>query len=220
MGFISEMCMCCQWQLNVCFSFHADRAIRHRACSLRDMAQALLKAELDPEFERLCHEITQSRKLRGECLCRHVHSPENPGLRVFVATWTVQKTQGWVSVTINTLQKTQGWVSLSPLTHSRELRGECLCHYVHSRELGGECLCRHVHSRELRGECLCCHVHSPENSGVSLMACAQSRKLRGRCLCYRVCMVFEGLKSLGKMGKAFQGLESLWKFVNLWFSEC
>ena len=47
-------------------NFCADRAIRHRACSLRDMAQALLKAELDPEFERLCHEITQSRLSRGK----------------------------------------------------------------------------------------------------------------------------------------------------------
>ena len=43
----------------------ADRAIRHRACALRDTAQALLKAELDPEFERVCQEITQSRKRRG-----------------------------------------------------------------------------------------------------------------------------------------------------------
>ncbi|KAL8581462.1 hypothetical protein ACOMHN_004347 [Nucella lapillus] len=42
-----------------------DRGIRHRACALRDMAQALLKAELDPDFERLCQEIEQSRKTRG-----------------------------------------------------------------------------------------------------------------------------------------------------------
>ncbi|KAK7100039.1 hypothetical protein V1264_023048 [Littorina saxatilis] len=42
-----------------------DRAIRHRACALRDMAQALLRDELDPEFERLCQEITESRKRRG-----------------------------------------------------------------------------------------------------------------------------------------------------------
>nr|KAG5711753.1 hypothetical protein BaRGS_023517 [Batillaria attramentaria] len=42
-----------------------DRAIRHRACALRDTALALFKAELDPEFERICQEITQSRKRRG-----------------------------------------------------------------------------------------------------------------------------------------------------------
>ena len=247
MGFISELCMCCQWQLNVCFSFHVDRAIRHRACSLRDMAQALLKAELDPEFERLCHEITQSRKLRGECLCQHVHSPENPGLPVFVATWTVQKTQRWVSVLPLTPSRELGGECLCRHVHSRELRGECLCRHVRSRELRGECLCRHVHSRELRGECLCrhvhsrelrgeclcchvhsrelrgeclcCHVHSPDNSGVSLnlMACAQSRKLRGRCLCYRVCMVFEGLWKFEKNGKSFS---RPWKSVKTEWGLC
>ncbi|PVD23589.1 hypothetical protein C0Q70_16861 [Pomacea canaliculata] len=42
-----------------------DRAIRHRACALRDTAEALLKAELDPDFEKICQEITQSRKRRG-----------------------------------------------------------------------------------------------------------------------------------------------------------
>lgn len=42
-----------------------DRAIRHRACALRDMAQALLKAELDPDFEKICQEIEASRKNRG-----------------------------------------------------------------------------------------------------------------------------------------------------------
>ena len=59
----------------------ADRAIRHRACSLRDMAQALLKAELDPEFERLCHEITQSRKLRGKCLYHRESNQNAHGVR-------------------------------------------------------------------------------------------------------------------------------------------
>lgn len=44
---------------------YADRAIRHRACALRDTAEALLKAELDPDFEKICQEITQSRKRRG-----------------------------------------------------------------------------------------------------------------------------------------------------------
>ena len=263
MGFISELCMCCQWQLNVCFSFHVDRAIRHRACSLRDMAQALLKAELDPEFERLCHEITQSRKLRGECLCQHVHSPENPGLPVFVATWTVQKTQRWVS--------------LLPLTPSRELGGECLCRHVHSREFRGVfvAMCTPENSGVSVFVAMCAPENSgvsvfvamctpensgvsvfvamctPENSGVSVFVAMCTPENSGVSVFVAMCTVqiiqgclwiwwhvhspenwgvgvfvtgfawsLKVFESLRKMGKAFQGLESLWKLsgvcASLW----
>ncbi|XP_004607818.2 ATPase family AAA domain-containing protein 2 [Sorex araneus] len=42
-----------------------DRLIRHRACALRDTAYAIIKGELDEDFERLCEEIQESRKKRG-----------------------------------------------------------------------------------------------------------------------------------------------------------
>ncbi|KAJ6663155.1 hypothetical protein lerEdw1_010748 [Lerista edwardsae] len=42
-----------------------DRLIRHRACSLRDTAYAIIKAEMDEDFEQLCEEIQESRKKRG-----------------------------------------------------------------------------------------------------------------------------------------------------------
>lgn len=42
------------------------RAIRHRACTLKDTTHALLNAELDPEFEKLCEDIAESRKKRGK----------------------------------------------------------------------------------------------------------------------------------------------------------
>lgn len=41
----------------------ADKLIRHRACSLRDNAYALIKAELDSDFEDKCREISKSRKV-------------------------------------------------------------------------------------------------------------------------------------------------------------
>ncbi|KAK0178077.1 hypothetical protein PV328_002058 [Microctonus aethiopoides] len=41
----------------------ADKLIRHRACSLRDHAYALIKAELDSDFEDKCREISRNRKL-------------------------------------------------------------------------------------------------------------------------------------------------------------
>lgn len=40
----------------------ADKLIRHRACSLRDNAYALIKAELDSDFEDKCREISKNRK--------------------------------------------------------------------------------------------------------------------------------------------------------------
>nr|XP_025726856.1 ATPase family AAA domain-containing protein 2 [Callorhinus ursinus] len=42
-----------------------DRLIRHRACALRDTAYAIIKEELDEDFEQLCEEIRESRKKRG-----------------------------------------------------------------------------------------------------------------------------------------------------------
>ena len=44
--------------------------IRHRACTLRDTAYALIKAEMDTDFEEQCQEISRNRKLR--------HTKTNP----------------------------------------------------------------------------------------------------------------------------------------------
>lgn len=43
-----------------------DKNIRHRACALQDAAHALVDTELDWEFEKICQEIVQARKERGE----------------------------------------------------------------------------------------------------------------------------------------------------------
>ncbi|GFR98220.1 ATPase family AAA domain-containing protein 2 [Elysia marginata] len=43
-----------------------DRVIRHRACALKDTAYAIIKTELDKEFEKTCAEIQESRKRRGQ----------------------------------------------------------------------------------------------------------------------------------------------------------
>ncbi|KAM8795469.1 ATPase family AAA domain-containing protein 2-like [Eudromia elegans] len=43
-----------------------DRLIRHRACSLRDVAYAIVKAEMDQQLEQLCKEIKEARKERGK----------------------------------------------------------------------------------------------------------------------------------------------------------
>ncbi|NXW60623.1 ATAD2 protein, partial [Eurystomus gularis] len=42
-----------------------DRLIRHRACTLRDTAYAIVREEMDEDFEERCKEIQESRKERG-----------------------------------------------------------------------------------------------------------------------------------------------------------
>ncbi|KAK7872821.1 hypothetical protein R5R35_006699 [Gryllus longicercus] len=44
----------------------ADKLIRHRACSLRDTAYALIKAEMDSDFEDQCQNIAKARSKRAE----------------------------------------------------------------------------------------------------------------------------------------------------------
>ncbi|ESP00580.1 hypothetical protein LOTGIDRAFT_213026 [Lottia gigantea] len=44
----------------------AGRAIRHRACAFKDTAYAIIKAELNSDFEKQCQEIAQARKRRGQ----------------------------------------------------------------------------------------------------------------------------------------------------------
>ncbi|KAL2076593.1 hypothetical protein ACEWY4_027810 [Coilia grayii] len=41
-----------------------DKIIRHRACSLKDTAHAMIASELDPEFDRMCEEIKEARRKR------------------------------------------------------------------------------------------------------------------------------------------------------------
>jgi hypothetical protein len=43
----------------------ADRAIRHRACALKDTAYAIIAAELDTDFGKLCEDICKARERRG-----------------------------------------------------------------------------------------------------------------------------------------------------------
>nr|XP_032815335.1 ATPase family AAA domain-containing protein 2B isoform X1 [Petromyzon marinus] len=43
----------------------SDRMIRHRACAIKDTTYAIMASELDPEFEKLCEEIHESRTKRG-----------------------------------------------------------------------------------------------------------------------------------------------------------
>uniref|UniRef100_A0A673JEJ1 ATPase family AAA domain-containing protein 2 n=1 Tax=Sinocyclocheilus rhinocerous TaxID=307959 RepID=A0A673JEJ1_9TELE len=52
-----------------------DKIIRHRACSLKDTAHAMIASELDPEFDRMCEEIKESCRKRGDPALQAVLSP-------------------------------------------------------------------------------------------------------------------------------------------------
>ncbi|XP_041931933.1 ATPase family AAA domain-containing protein 2-like isoform X1 [Alosa sapidissima] len=42
-----------------------DRQIRHRACALKDTVHAIIKYELEKDFERTCEQIKEAREKRG-----------------------------------------------------------------------------------------------------------------------------------------------------------
>ncbi|KAM4581278.1 ATPase family AAA domain-containing protein 2 isoform 3-T3 [Odontesthes bonariensis] len=43
----------------------SDRQIRHRACALKDSVHAMIREELDEDFEKICEEIKESHRTRG-----------------------------------------------------------------------------------------------------------------------------------------------------------
>jgi len=70
----------------------ADKLIRHRACSLRDTAYTLIKAEMDSDFEEQCKEISRARKRRAESPSRF--APEFVRTKPLAAP--VATDEGWV----------------------------------------------------------------------------------------------------------------------------
>uniref|UniRef100_A0A671W9J7 ATPase family AAA domain-containing protein 2 n=1 Tax=Sparus aurata TaxID=8175 RepID=A0A671W9J7_SPAAU len=52
----------------------SDRQIRHRACALKDTVHAIIKDELDEDFEKICEEMKVSRSTRGGSTVRYAPS--------------------------------------------------------------------------------------------------------------------------------------------------
>lgn len=57
-----------------------DKLIRHRACALRDHAYAMIKAEMDSDFEDQCRTIARKRRERkastSQFLPDFIHTPD------------------------------------------------------------------------------------------------------------------------------------------------
>ncbi|XP_040848837.1 ATPase family AAA domain-containing protein 2B isoform X1 [Ochotona curzoniae] len=58
-----------------------DKIIRHRACTLKDTAHAIIAAELDPEFNKLCEEIKEARIKRGLSVTAEQINPHGTAAR-------------------------------------------------------------------------------------------------------------------------------------------
>ncbi|XP_018543885.1 ATPase family AAA domain-containing protein 2 isoform X1 [Lates calcarifer] len=60
-----------------------DRHIRHRACALKDTVRAILRDELDEDFERVCEEIKESRIKRASSCGTETNPDEADGSSAF-----------------------------------------------------------------------------------------------------------------------------------------
>ncbi|KAM6082749.1 ATPase family AAA domain-containing protein 2B isoform 4-T4 [Chlamydotis macqueenii] len=58
-----------------------DKIIRHRACTLKDTAHAIIAAELDPEFNKMCEEIKEARRKRGLSVTAEQVNPHGSSVR-------------------------------------------------------------------------------------------------------------------------------------------
>ncbi|XP_072189372.1 ATPase family AAA domain-containing protein 2B isoform X3 [Excalfactoria chinensis] len=73
-----------------------DKIIRHRACTLKDTAHAIIAAELDPEFNKMCEEIKEARRKRGLSVTAEQINPHSSAVR---------KTEARVEETFRNKQK-------------------------------------------------------------------------------------------------------------------
>ncbi|NWX31150.1 ATD2B protein, partial [Notiomystis cincta] len=73
-----------------------DKIIRHRACTLKDTAHAIIAAELDPEFNKMCEEIKEARRKRGLSVPAEQVNPHGS---------TVRKTEARVEEVFRNKQK-------------------------------------------------------------------------------------------------------------------
>uniref|UniRef100_A0A7N6AG89 ATPase family AAA domain-containing protein 2 n=1 Tax=Anabas testudineus TaxID=64144 RepID=A0A7N6AG89_ANATE len=92
----------------------SDRQIRHRACALKDTVHAIIRDELDEDFEKICEEIKASLSKRGCPIARfapsfyHVLPKQSTSLadaKITDITPQREPTGATGSVTPNTTQK-------------------------------------------------------------------------------------------------------------------
>lgn len=76
----------------------ADKLIRHRACFLRDTAYALIKAEMDTDFEDRCRTISADRKKRKDSPSRYapvpqfIHTASSFSAKGLISYWLLSET--------------------------------------------------------------------------------------------------------------------------------
>uniref|UniRef100_A0A3Q1ISA2 ATPase family AAA domain-containing protein 2 n=1 Tax=Anabas testudineus TaxID=64144 RepID=A0A3Q1ISA2_ANATE len=122
-----------------------DRHIRHRACALKDTVRAIIKDELDEDFERVCEEIKESRINRGETnpvvqscccchfgVCNHLTAPTiieyvllRPGTSRPCSIWSCSVILAFQSLLNRAVDKTEG-AEVEPLEKLYALLAQCI----------------------------------------------------------------------------------------------
>lgn len=76
----------------------ADKLIRHRACALRDHAYAMIKQDMDSDFEEKCRSIARKRKERkastSQYLPEFIHTPDQSHLMEYIKDESLETTEG------------------------------------------------------------------------------------------------------------------------------
>uniref|UniRef100_A0A8C1GR72 ATPase family AAA domain-containing protein 2 n=1 Tax=Cyprinus carpio TaxID=7962 RepID=A0A8C1GR72_CYPCA len=118
-----------------------DKIIRHRACSLKDTAHAMIASELDPEFDRMCEEIKESCRKRGSSKGKQKPNESAVGLEETVELppppALVVDHQRLKALLEKVVMKSDGF-SVDHLERVYSVLSQCI--YQHRREYDKTCL--------------------------------------------------------------------------------
>uniref|UniRef100_A0A8C1TUR3 ATPase family AAA domain-containing protein 2 n=1 Tax=Cyprinus carpio TaxID=7962 RepID=A0A8C1TUR3_CYPCA len=139
-----------------------DKIIRHRACSLKDTAHAMIASELDPEFDRMCEEIKESCRKRGSSKGKQKPNESAVGLEETVELppppALVVDHQRLKALLEKVVMKSDGF-SVDHLERVYSVLSQCI--YQHRRDYDKTCLIEvetntHTHT----------HTHTQKNRSI------------------------------------------------------
>uniref|UniRef100_A0A7N5ZYI8 ATPase family AAA domain-containing protein 2 n=1 Tax=Anabas testudineus TaxID=64144 RepID=A0A7N5ZYI8_ANATE len=133
-----------------------DRHIRHRACALKDTVRAIIKDELDEDFERVCEEIKESRINRGET--NPVQSSSDSAPTCLFNYLTMAEIHCCRCLDLNKLMPGECDVTFAPQTKTFILLAASFCGTEANREedaaVGSSVFTRHGSRPQLKHFCL------------------------------------------------------------------
>ncbi|XP_058503752.1 ATPase family AAA domain-containing protein 2-like isoform X2 [Solea solea] len=107
----------------------SDRQIRHRACALKDTVHAIIRDELDEDFEKICEEIKESRSTRGCSAARFAPSfyhvlpkQPKPSTEAKSTDVTPQRDPSGATATVTPTTNTSAVTTPKPTAHKKKRR--------------------------------------------------------------------------------------------------